>query len=224
MDNSNYLESKKEALTERRTRLVKAFCSATLRGNGRAMTRICRELRRTNEFLEALEKIDAEIRKDRAAAECYVVSSFFLHECFRHLTADRHEQFFFITGSETDGNLVLDQRIEFQHTKRNEVAVVGNMSSTHRLLIRLEQFGHRLLGHFHSHPGNGVEATRPSGTDQDFQRRLESAGYPAIAAIFSRDGFVRFFRLDKDIRIQIHGTGVEDLGRNTYRLRNVDSN
>ena len=102
------------------------------------------------------------------------------------------------------------------------LGVTGNMSATHRLLIRLEQFRHRLLGHFHSHPGIGPNATRPSGTDESFQQRLETAGYPTVAAIFSRDGYVRFFRLDNNVEIQIHGTGVEDLGKNCYRLRALD--
>ena len=76
-------------------------------------------------------------------------------------------------------------------------------------IIKLEQFGHRLLAHFHSHPGNGIEANRPSGTNTGFQKRLEDAGYPAVAAIFSRDGYVRFFRLDDDLEIEIYGSGVE---------------
>jgi len=74
---------------------------------------------------------------------------------------------------------------------------------THRLLILLETFGHRLVGHAHSHPGTGPNATRPSGIDENFQRRLENGGHSAIGAIFSRDGWVRFFRLDRtpDIRV-----------------------
>jgi hypothetical protein len=78
---------------------------------------------------------------------------------------------------------VLDQRLEFQHAKRNLIGVTGNQSDTHRLLIRLEQFGHRLLAHFHSHPGKGFEATHPSGIDTGFQQRLEEAEYPTVAAI-----------------------------------------
>lgn len=148
----------------------------------------------------------------------YAVSSLFLHECFKALTADRDEQFFFITGAIVDGTNVLDQRLEFKHTKRSMVSVVGNQADTHRLLIKLEQFGHRLLAHFHSHPGDGLDATRPSGTDTGFQKRLEDAGYPTVAAIFSRDGYIRFFRLDDDLEIEIYGSGVEQHGKNRFRL------
>ena len=119
------------------------------------------------------------------------------------------------------GTYVSDQRLEFQHSKRSIVGVVGNQSDTHRLLIKLEQFGHRLLAHFHSHPGNSLGATRPSGTDTGFQRRLEDAGYPSVAAIFSRDGYIRFFRLDEDLEIEIYGSGVEQHGKNNFRLTSL---
>lgn len=38
-----------------------------------------------------------------------MISSLFLHESFRKLTAGQDEQLFFVTGSEIDGVLVLDQ-------------------------------------------------------------------------------------------------------------------
>ena len=146
----------------------------------------------------------------------------FLHESFRKLTADQDEQFFFITGNEVESVLVLDQWAEFAHLKRTMMGVTADTRSTHRLLIKLEQFGHRLLAHFHSHPGNGAEATNPSGTDENFQKRLESAGHLAVMAIFSRDGFVRFVRLDQNLEIEVHGKGVERHAPGIYRLTNLD--
>jgi hypothetical protein len=124
----------------------------------------------------------------------YAVSSLFLHDCFRKLTADQNEQFFFITGvffitgAEVNGVCVLDQCAEFAHQRRTPMGVVAHVPSTHSLLITLEQFGHKFLAHFHSHPRRGAEATRPSGIDEGFQRRLESGGHQALMAIFSRDG------------------------------------
>ena len=137
-------------------------------------------------------------------------SSLFLHESFKKLTADRDEQFFFITGNEIDGVFVLDQWAEFEHQKRNLVGVTGDMRATHKALMRLEQFGHRLLAHFHSHPGKGPDSTNPSGIDENFQKRLESAGHVAVMAIFSRDGFVRFRSgWTRTFEIEIYGQGVE---------------
>ncbi len=217
----SHLKTKRVSLIVKRDRLLEGFAEATKDGKPARMQRICRDLQHTNEFLISLNRIASE-KPTQSDGHRYIVSSMFLHECFRDLTADRNEQFFFITGSEVEGKFVLDQKAEFEHTKRSMVGVTGNMSATHRLLIRLEHFGHRLLAHFHSHPGNGADATHPSGIDERFQGRLESAGYPTVAAIFSRDGYVRFFRLDHDLQIEIHGTGVENLGKDIYRLTNLD--
>ena len=218
-----HLDEKRESLVEKRKRLLKHFTEATENGRSRHMKSLCRSLQQTNEFLDTLDRIKSETKPiPDPSIRRYSVSSLFLHECFKHLTADRDEQFVFITGPEMDGVLVLDQKIEFQHQKRNLVGVEGNTIATHRLLIKLEQFGHRLLAHFHSHPGNGLESTRPSGTDERFQRRLETAGYPTVAAIFSRDGYIRFLRLDNNCEITIHGKGVQNLENHTYKLTQLD--
>jgi hypothetical protein len=98
---------------------------------------------------------------------------------------------------------------------------VGDMPSTHNLLIMLEQFAHKFTCHIHVHPGKGADATHPSGTDERFQKRLEDAGHVAVMAIFSRDGFVRFVRLDQNFEIEIYGKGVENHAPGIYRLTNV---
>lgn len=209
---------KHERLLKRRQALLTKFEKAAHSNHRHRMLAMHRELQHVAECLAILER-----RKAGSLAPRFVVSSMFLDQCFRDLTADANEQFFFITGSEVDGVGVLDQKVEFAHQRRTMLGVTGNTSATHRLLIRLEQFGHRLLGHFHSHPGLGLSATHPSGTDEAFQRRLETAGYPTIAAIFSRDGYVRFFRLTGAFELTVHGEGVEDLGQHTYRLAGADT-
>jgi hypothetical protein len=217
-----HLEEKRTTLATKRDRLLKSFSDATALRQKSRMHRLCKQLQENNEFLDCLEQIQTETKPlSDGTRHSYVVSSLFLDQCFRDLTADKDEQFFFVTGPEIEGRFVLDQKVEFLHQKRTAVGVTGNLSSTHRILIKLEQFGHRLLAHFHSHPGNGAEATHPSGIDQNFQRRLESAGYPTVAAIFSRDGYIRFFRLDNNLEVQIHGSGVEQIGKDTFRLTNL---
>jgi hypothetical protein len=216
---TTHLEEKRRTLIEKREKLLDRFTqTARSRKN---TSRVCTEIRRTNEFLESLERIASENTSAPTGPRRYVVSSLFLHECFKKLTADLDEQFFFVTGSETEGVLVLDQSVEFEHQRRNRLSVVAQMPSTHNLLIRLEQFGHKLLAHFHSHPGKGADMTRPSGTDENFQKRLESAGHLAIMAIFSRDGFVRFVRLDQNFEIEIYGEGVENHAPGIYHLKNI---
>ena len=218
---TTHLEEKRTVLVERREKLIARFGQAARERKGTA--RLEREVQKVNEFLESLDRIAAETTaKPEPGLRRYAVSSLFLHESFKKLNADRDEQFFFVTGSEVEGVLVLDQWAEFAHQKRSMMGVTADTRATHSLLIKLEQFKHRLLAHFHSHPGKGADATHPSGTDENFQKRLESAGYVAVMAIFSRDGFVRFVRLDKNLNIEIYGEGVEKHETGIYRLTNLD--
>jgi hypothetical protein len=218
---TTHLNDKRAALVERREKLITRFGKAAR--NRKNTARIERNIQKVNEFLESLDQIAAEsTAKPEAGLRRYAVSSLFLHESFKKLTADQDEQFFFITGSEVEGILVLDQWAEFAHQKRSMMGVTADTRATHNLLIKLERFKHRLLAHFHSHPGNGADATHPSGTDENFQKRLENAGHVAAMAIFSRDGFVRFVRLDNNLEIEIYGEGVEKHETGIYRLTNLD--
>jgi len=221
---SSCLVVKRQRLLKKRQFLLDSFSKAANSGKKRRLAELLIKIQETNDFLKSLDGIEADTRKPQLAsgARRYAVSSLFLHESFRKLTADQDEQFFFITGTEVEGVMVLDQWAEFAHQKRTMVGVTGDSRATHKLLIKLEQFGHRMLGHFHSHPGNGADATHPSGTDENFQKRLESAGHVAVMAIFSRDGFVRFLRLDHNQEIEIYGNGVEKHAPGIYRLTNID--
>jgi len=219
----NHLEEERQRLQQRRQLLLEAFSRAAARGKQKRLSELCAKIRQTNEFLNSLELIETDGKPEEGGGQRrYVVSSLFLYESFKKLTADKDEHFFFITGSEVSGVLVLDQWAEFAYQKRSFVGATGDPNSTHALLIKLEQFGHRLLAHFHSHPGNGADSTRPSGKDENFQRRLESAGHVAVMAIFSRDRFVRFVRLDQNLEIEVHGKGVEEHAPGIYRLTNLD--
>jgi hypothetical protein len=212
------INDKVRLLSDRREQLIGRFAAAARAGKN--TSRISLEIRRTNGFLESLSEIVAENARD-AAGRRYVVGSLFLHECFKKLTADRDELFFFVTGAEVEGAYVLDQGLEFAHDQRTRVGVKASMPSTHKLLIRLESFGHKFLAHFHSHPGMGPGSTLSSGTDQSFQKRLEAAGHVAVMAIFSRDGYVRFMRMDGPCKVEIYGEGVESYAPDFYRLTNI---
>lgn len=216
---STHLETKKLELIAKREQLIGRFNESARAG--KCATRFTTEIHRVNDFLAALDRIAAENSPPTSAPRRYAVSSLFLHDCFKKLTADSDEQFFFITGAEIEGVHVLDQCAEFAHQRRTRLGVVADMPSMHNLLIKLEQFGHKFLGHFHSHPGNGPEATHPSGTDESFQVRLEQGGHLALMAIFSRDGYVRFRRLDRNFELEIYGEGVETHAPSVYRLTNL---
>jgi hypothetical protein len=215
-----HLEEKKRKLVAKREELIGRFNQSARALKSTA--RVCSEIKRVNDFLATLDRISAENDTNGDGPRRYAVSSLFLHDCFKKLTADPDEQFFFITGAEVDSVLVLDQCAEFAHQRRTRMGVVADMPSMHNLLIKLEQFGHKFLAHFHSHPGYGPDATHPSGTDQNFQRRLEQGGHLAIMAIFSRDGYVRCMRNDRNLDLEIYGEGVQAYAPGVYRLKNID--
>lgn len=220
---TSHLDETRQALIKKRESLLESFSKAVLAGKDQRATTVFRRIRETNEFLDSLHRIAVETRpKTATAVRRYTISSLFLYESFKKLTVDKDEQFFFVTGAEIEGTFVLDQWAEFAHQKRSVMGVTADTRSTHRLLIKLEQFGHRLLAHFHSHPGNGASSTHPSGTDTNFQQRLEGAGHMAVMAIFSRDGYVRFLRLDNNLEIEIYGNGVEHHAPGIFRLTNLD--
>src|SRR5580693_1196732 len=218
---TEHLIEKRTALVDRREKLIARFNEGVRKR--KSTTRVCNEIRKINEFIGSLERIEAEnTGRPNTGPRRYAISSLFLHESYKKLTADQDEQFFFITGAEVNEVLVLDQWAEFAHQRRTRLGVVADMPSTHNLLIKLEQFGHKFLAHFHSHPGKGPDATHPSGTDENFQRRLEKAGHVALMAIFSRDGYVRFIRLDQNFELEIYGEGVENHAPGIYRLTQLD--
>lgn len=211
----------KTDLVRSRIRLRSLFAWAET--NDQSMDGVTKNLEQTAHIPDLPVETKSHVLAEQPKKRRFVVSSLFLHQCFKELTADSREQFFFITGSETEGLLVLDQRCGFQHLSRTAAGVEGDPKSSHSLLCKLEHFGHRLLAHCHSHPGRGVGATLPSSVDRSFQERLERGGYPTVAAIFSRDGLVRFFRLDNDFELQIFGKGVEEIEPpNIYRLSHLD--
>lgn len=222
-----HLERERNRLLATRQKQLDAFIGEVSAGKRQKMAQLFLKIRQTNDFLHTLAEISDSLNPAHSTGTAerprYAVSSLFLYESFKKLTVDSKEQFFFVTGTEMEGALILDQWAEFAHQTRTAGRATGDIQSTHKVLIRLEQFGHRLHGHFHSHPGNGPSSTQPSGIDEDFQRRLEAAGHLAVMAIFSRDGFVRFVRLDGIPEIEIYGTGVEkhDDGKTIYRLTDI---
>jgi proteasome lid subunit RPN8/RPN11 len=219
---SKKLHETREYLVRTRGRLLALYAAATQKNHRERMNHLNRRLQETNQTLNSLCQIETELLGRTPGGNRFLVSSVFLQQCFKELTADSKEQLFFITGPEAGGLLVLDQKCGFDHVSRTPVGVEGETRSTHSLLCKLEKLGHRLLAHFHSHPGHGIGSTVPSLTDRNFQERLERGGYPAVAAVFSRDGFIRFFRLDHKFEVQIYGEGVEEVEPNVFHLTHLN--
>lgn len=124
---TSHLKQKQEELLHRREAYIQSLSEAARKRESNHLRQSFRGICLTNEFLESLDRIAAETRpKPSGTCRRFAISSLFLHECFKKLTADRDEQFFFITGSELDGLFVLDQMMEFAHQKRGFGSVQGD--------------------------------------------------------------------------------------------------
>lgn len=172
---------------------------------------------RLNGMMTMLNEIDGRVGRC-TAAPVYVVSTIFLRECHQYLVRDPSEEMHFVTGAEFGRCRVLERRVTFDKAARTAVGVSGDAASTHAVLIDLEGAGHRLTAWMHSHPGHGAHATRPSTIDLGHQARLERGRCPAIGAIFSRDGYVRFFSGGAPFVIHIYGKGVTKSDERLYKL------
>lgn len=163
----------------------------------------------------------AFLRKERRVPT-YATSSWFLYDCYEYLMRKEPEDMFFVTGLRMDNLLTLDRIVPFTIEKQTSVYVKGQNISSHKVLIQMdEDYGHKLHGWFHSHPGRGAGATHPSGTDRNHQERLERGGYPVIGAIFVNDGFIRLFSLEREFETVVYGKGVEKIDDRLYRLSQV---
>ena len=54
-----HLDEKRESLVEKRKRLLKHFTEAVENGRSRHMKSLCRSIEQTNEFLDTLDRIQA---------------------------------------------------------------------------------------------------------------------------------------------------------------------
>ncbi|MFC1865144.1 hypothetical protein ACFLYB_00310 [Chloroflexota bacterium] len=168
----------------------------------------------TNDALDVLE--------EGQPTPVYTVSSWFLHSCFQYLVKKDVESLHFVTGVQFGNTFTLDKMVTFEISHQSPISAKGDIVSTHRALIDMERYGHKLHACFHSHPGQGQRATFPSSIDLDYQARLESGGYAAIGGIFSRDGYFRVFSCKSPLQIIVFGKGAEKINDRVYRLTEVN--
>jgi hypothetical protein len=160
---------------------------------------------------------------DRAATE-YVVSSWFLADCASYLLShpQGHERLILVTGSRMgEKRRTLERMVTVTLAESSLTCALAEEHDLSRKLIAMDAtWGHSLHGLFHSHPGHGREATRPSGTDRETHGRYERGGYPLVGAIFEHSGFVRFFG-GAPFNITLYGKGVEQYEEYLFKIGHV---
>ncbi|TVM03338.1 MAG: hypothetical protein CV087_05585 [Candidatus Brocadia sp. WS118] len=147
----------------------------------------------------------------------YRIDSLFLMDTFKCLVSAPEEALRMVTGIAVENNLfVLDRLIQVDY-QASITSAKADFKDLFAKLIELEEkYGHFLLAVFHSHPFNGITGTSPSGIDRNLQENLESSKYKTIQAIFSRDGYVRFFSNKLNFEIETYGKGVEKIYAKEY--------
>src|ERR1035441_4888915 len=94
------IQTERQVLGKKREALIKSFTTAAYSGKQKRMSMLFVRICQTNQFLTSLEQIANSKPLLTSGKRRYAVSSLFLHESFKKLTADRDEEFFFITGNE----------------------------------------------------------------------------------------------------------------------------
>jgi proteasome lid subunit RPN8/RPN11 len=212
-----FLEKKLEEQKQKKESLLREFNDALDRCDS-IRARLCFEnLLRTGYQIEVLDELLSVAGKEKRAG-IYVFSSWLLENALSYLVADEKENFLFVTGVETCGKFIPTRLVPVKPENRSVVRFTSDIGSTFRQLIEMDNRGHRLIAHFHSHPGTGELSAEPSDIDFDDQESLERGGYPAVGAVFNRDGYVHFYSKKRKFGIEIFGKGVRNEHGNVYRI------
>ena len=84
----NHLETERQRLLKKRQLLLDDFNKAASGNWQKRLSQLFIKIQQTNNFLKSLEKIEADTHAAKAGGpRRYAVSSLFLHESFRKLTA-----------------------------------------------------------------------------------------------------------------------------------------
>ena len=142
----------------------------------------------------------------------YRTSSLFLKECFEFLVSTREEVIHLVTGVELEKNFFILDRLEKIKYQASIAGAQADVKDLFRKLVEIdEKYGCLLLAVFHSHPFEGIAGSCPSGIDHNLQESLEKSGYKTIQAVFSRNGYIRFFSNKLAFEIEVYGKGIEKI-------------
>lgn len=215
------------------SQVAQAMATADCRLGLKGLSRVQRILRRVRAEARKQAGHEPEASNDRPTR--FIIDSLFLESSYRYLclrgeshSTTRLEAFHFVAGVRAMPSVyvfghVVPVTFELQTSTR--VRVSGRSSIT--AFERLDRVGMPVVGHAHTHPGRGPQATHPSITDRRFQDDLERGGHIAVGAIFAagtaNEAFVRFFAGGKKpFEIEMHGANIEEIESHVYRLRLAD--
>lgn len=154
----------------------------------------------------------------------YIVSSATLAQAHAQLTrpnpngGPEPEWMLAVTGIKKDELRTLEHLFDVKLANQSTVTAAFDMQDFAVNAITLHEHGQALHAIFHNHPFPGRPT--PSGVDWRLQEVLDKGGYPAIQAVFSQDGYIRFFA-QRPFALTVFGTGVECVDQDNFLYRLV---
>lgn len=139
----------------------------------------------------------------------YKIPSLILLKSFGFLNQQDEESLHLMTGINLGEEIILDMIISVKFAHSSIGGVRADPDDNLKKLVLLDDYGFALYAVVHIHPSNGMRSTHQSDIDKNFQETLERGGYKSVLGIFSRDGFLRFYRTEDDFEIKIIGKGIE---------------
>lgn len=151
----------------------------------------------------------------------FVFSSWLLRDAFQICTRTPDEGMVYVLGIDIDGVLVSTGLFECAYSHRSFAGAGSDHSASHRLGVEAMQNDHRIMAIAHSHPGRGVHATHPSGTDLRTHAMWELTG-PVVGGIFCRSGYLRWFSAGRLFEIRVIGNHLREVGDGVWQVRGQD--
>jgi len=170
------------------------------------------------DVVEEVEEVEDVDEVEEPAPFTVVLDSLFLQRCLEMLGQGRDEELVLVTGVCLSDCAIPMHVVPMDYDYQGIAGARASSFSGRDRLSALTRSGHRLIGLFHSHPGDGPDAVSPSGTDRSTQARLEKLGHRVISGIFSRDGYVRVFTCDLAFEVSVHGNGVTEVEDGLFQI------
>jgi hypothetical protein len=224
-------------------RITKRLNEALRNGDPQAVEACCQEMKHFREAAQAASEaalrigdvagrgrsLVAELNEEPAAIEpaapidIYWISSATIAQAFAYLTqrlpgaGQEPEWMLAVTGLRWHCLRTLDHLVEVRIASQSGGQAKFDTADFTRVGLMLDDHGQGLHGVLHSHRFKGPP--RPSAVDAALQATLDQ-GYRVIQAVFSEDGYVRFFGGRRRFAVQVYGKGVQadDEDQSLFRI------
>lgn len=224
-----------EAAVAQRLSALDARISTAMPGSQARIAALFEQLIRLHDARLTLLDLDEQAPQEVVVdtnVSIYRIGTRFLRQSYRYLMESATEKgsllfgrghdlesIHAVTGIREGNTAFLTEIVPLAMSKQSAATVEVDSRSLSETLQELQESGHVLWAIFHSHRMKGPP--QPSSVDIQLQRKLEAGGYKAIQAIWSDDGYIRFFSAERKFEVNVYGKGVEQVEDKLFRLIDV---